>query len=114
MNNDNMSKNGIQKTRRIFIIFIFIFITTIILLVGTYAWFVGITTVTVTPFTITVSSGGGIEISLDGEHWRKGNEALTVTQAAVTTTTATPDHAYEGHTNHWPSAGLDPVSSSGE
>ena len=114
MNNDNMNKNGIKKTRRIFIIFIFIFITTVILLVGTYAWFVGITTVAINPFTITVSSGGGIEISLDGEHWRKGNDALVVTQQAVTTTTASPDHAYEGHTNHWPSAGMDPVSSSGE
>lgn len=111
---NNVNKKGVKRTRRIFILFIFIFLTTVILLVGTYAWFVGITTVSIDPFTITVSSGGGIELSLDGTTWRSGDEALKVTRESVTTTTATPDHAYEGHTNRWPSSGLDPVSSSGD
>lgn len=109
----NENKKGIKKTRRVFILFIFIFITTVILLVGTYAWFVGITTVSIDPFTINVTTGGGIELSLDGKRWRKSGESLKITEAAVTTTTAEPDHAYEGNTNNWTS-GLEPVSSSGD
>lgn len=66
-------------------------ITTVVLIVETYAWFVGITTVNVSNFDIQVSSSEGLELSLDGENWKSGSRTLTISQDSLTLTLVTGD-----------------------
>ena len=109
-----MSKGTKRKKIKIFILLIVIMITLITLAVETYAWFVGLSTVNTNSFNINVSSGGGLEISLDGEHWKSGDDALTINSTSITASSGSGDHAYAGNTNKWVgSAGLIPLSSAG-
>lgn len=107
-----------RKKRKILLLFIVIIITTVVLIVETYAWFVGLSTVNTNSFNISISSGSGLEISMDGEHWHKDDDVLIVNAATVAgTSTAsgeTSSNAYSGNTNSWvDSNGLVPVSSAG-
>ena len=109
-----MSNGSKRKKTKIFLMLIVIMITTITLAVETYAWFVGLSTVNTDSFNINVSSGGGLEISLDGEHWKKDNDVLTISASTITATSGSGDHAYSGNTNSWVGAnGLVPVSTNG-
>jgi hypothetical protein len=84
-------------------------LTAVVLIVETYAWFVGLSIASVNAFSVSVSSGEGLELSLDGVSWYKGNSNLTISQTSITT------GAYTGNTNKWVSEkGLIPVSSSGK
>ena len=60
---------GIKNRRMLFLVLAFIF-TIVILSTSTYAWFTSNTTVSVQPIDVQVSSGSGIQISTDGEHWK--------------------------------------------
>jgi len=103
-----------RKKTKIFFLIVVIAVTAVILIVETYAWFVGLSTVNTNSFNINVSTGGGLEISLDGEHWKKDNDVLNISESTITATSGTGDHAYQGNTNKWTGAkGLVPVSSSG-
>ena len=109
-----MSNGSKRKKTKIFLMLIVIMITTITLAVETYAWFVGLSTVNTNSFNINVSSGGGLEISLDGEHWKKDDDVLTISASTITATSGSGDHAYSGNTNSWVGAnGLVPVSTNG-
>ena len=73
----------------------------IILSVGTYAWFIGMKTVRVTPFEIEIATTEGLFLSMDGNEWYYNlnpNEA----------------HQYDGNTNLWAEKGLIPISTVGE
>ena len=108
----NSSQNEKQDRRRIKKIFILIIITVItgtVLVVETYAWFVGITTVNVDQFTVTVASETGLELSLDATDGSWTHTTLTVSEDAVTTNL---NSTYSGKTNKWTS-GLSPISTSG-
>lgn len=98
-----------RKRRKIFLLIIVILITTVVLVVETYAWFVGLSTVNTSSFNISVSTGAGLEISLDGSTWKTGtgsSNTLTISSTSI--------NAYTGHNNSWvDSNGLVPVSSSG-
>ena len=103
-----------RKRTKIFFLIVVIAVTAVILIVETYAWFVGLSTVNTSSFNINVSTGGGLEISLDGEHWKKDNDVLNISESTITATSGTGDHAYQGNTNKWTGdKGLVPVSSSG-
>ena len=103
-----------RKKTKIFFLIVVIAVTAVILIVETYAWFVGLSTVNTNSFNINVSTGGGLEISLDGEHWKKDNDVLNISESTITATSGTGDHAYQGNTNKWTgNKGLVPVSSSG-
>ena len=106
----NVSK---RKVRKVLLLFMIIAVTAITLVVETYAWFIGLSTVSTSNFDIQVSSAGGLEVSLDGEHWKSGNSKLTISSSTITTTSGTGDHAYVGNTNKWPTSGLVPLSSPG-
>ncbi len=81
-------------------------LSAIVLLVATFAWFIGMQTVTVTSFDIEVAVVDGLMLSLDGRKWD-------------TTVTINEDNfnidSYEGNTNSWGGThGLIPMSSVGE
>ena len=132
-NKKNREKT-VKRSRRIVLA---IGLTAIVLVVATYAWFIGITTVTVNPFEVNIVSTEGLQISLDGLHWE---ETLHVTKGIIEGTDPmyigdspsadkylihTPDGddtytgEYPGNTNHWAGAGttdpkgLEPVSTVG-
>ena len=112
-----MGRNN-RKKRKIFLLFIVILITTVVLIVETYAWFVGLSTVNTNSFNISISSGSGLEISMDGEHWHKDDDVLIVNAQTIAGTSTvsgeTNSNAYSGNTNSWvDSNGLVPISSSG-
>ena len=112
-----MGRNN-RKKRKIFLLFIVILITSVVLVVETYAWFVGLSTVNTNSFNISISSGSGLEISMDGEHWHKDDDVLIVNAQTIAGTSTvsgeTNSNAYSGNTNSWvDSNGLVPVSSSG-
>ena len=108
MNNSSQDeKKDRRRIKKIFLLLITTIITGTVLVVETYAWFVGITTVSVNQFTVTVSTEKGLELSLDANTWQEST--LTVTEAAVTTNLTT----YTNKKNKWSNA-LSPISSSGE
>lgn len=90
--------------------FLVIAITTVVLIVETYAWFVGTSTVSTNEFTITVTGVEGLELSLDGSTWYSGSNKLTISQASITTGLSS---SYSTNTNKWPTSGLVPLSSAG-
>ena len=109
-----LKKISKRKRRKIFLLLIVVFVTAITLVFETYAWFIGLSTVSTSNFDVQVSSAGGLEVSIDGEHWKSGNDKLTISQTTITSTSGSGDHAYVGNTNKWPTAGLVPLSSTGQ
>ena len=76
-------KANTRKFRKLFLLFVVIFITSVVLVVETYAWFVGITTVNVSEFEVTVTGAQGLELSLNGQYWTNmaggsSNNKLTI------------------------------------
>ena len=90
-----MKKNQKKKQRKIFILFFSISLTIFILLVGTYAWFIGMSTVLTGDINVTISSTVGLELSLDGVNWE--NQVLTVNPSTI-------ESIYSGNTNKYPSS----------
>ena len=103
-----------RKTKKLFMLIVVIVITTVVLIVGTYAWFVGISTVNVSQFNVAISAGDGLEISLSGadNSWKKGSQVLNITKNGITNSDYSGDHTYSGHTNKWADE-LIPLSSDG-
>lgn len=97
-----------RRIRKIYIFIIIIAITGIVLVYETYAWFVGISTVSVDQFDIAISGGEGLELSLDASTWT--STTLSVTKSTV--------EAATGNNNKWVSTttgeGLVPISTIGE
>ena len=78
---------------------------TIILIVSTYAWFIGMKVVNVSSFDVHIAAIDTLLLSLDGENWE-----TTVTINEDNYKTA----SYKGNTNSWGGKGLVPVSSVGK
>lgn len=109
-----------RKLRKLFILFVIVFITAVVLIFETYAWFVGITTVNVDEFQVTVTGAQGLELSLNGQYWTNiaggsANNKLTLSAQDIMRTSApsNANHGYNGSGNIWPTNGLKPLSSSG-
>lgn len=97
-------KSNRRQFRKLFILFAIIFITSVVLIYETYAWFVGLSSVSVDQFTVSVAAGEGLELSLDGSNWSSNSISIDPT---------TIESIYSGNTNKWPSNGLSPVSTNG-
>ena len=107
-------KANTRKFRKLFLLFVVIFITSVVLVVETYAWFVGITTVNVSEFEVTVTGAQGLELSLNGSKWAKGSTSITLSSSNVLSTAASnASQGYSGSGNVWPTTGLKPLSSAG-
>ena len=115
MNNSSLEeRNQKRKIRKISFLIVSIVITTIILITETYAWFVGLSDVSVSDMTINISSIDGLELSLDAVTWTTSSSTLSISESAITTNISS---SYSGNKNKWVStstgAGLIPISSSG-
>ena len=103
-----MSKRRSRKTKRKNERFLFITgLTAVILVVSTYAWFIGITQVEVSQFEVEVVANKGLTISLDGITF---GSSIEVDQAKVTTGLT---ETYSTHTNSWPTEGMNTYSTVG-
>ena len=79
-------------------------LSAIILIVSTYAWFIGMRTVNVSSFDVEIASTDGLLISIDGETW---DTTLAINSTNYDTA------AYDDNTNNWGGDGLLPMSSIG-
>jgi len=107
-------KSKEKVKRRAGKLFIGIGLTSVILIVATYAWFIGTTEVMVNEFEVNVRSSDGLQVSLDAVTWA---ESVDVGEEEVTTDLAGDSESpgtYPTHTNHWvDDVGLDAISSVG-
>ena len=97
-----MAKRNKSQQRRVKNLALVFTLTTIVLVTSTFAWFIGMRTVNVNQFDVTIAAVDGLSLSLDGEHW---SEKLTVDKVAAN---------YDGNTNIWAEKGLVPMSTIGE
>lgn len=97
-----MAKRNKSQQRRVKNLALVFTLTTIVLVTSTFAWFIGMRTVNVNQFDVTIAAVDGLSLSLDGENW---SEKLTVDKAAAN---------YDGNTNIWAEKGLVPMSTVGE
>lgn len=106
------NKRKRRKNRKIAWLFSLTGITAIILIVETYAWFIGTGSVYANEFQIGVSAGENLLLSLDGATW---DDTIDISEAAIAAKgSGTDGKAYEGNTNHWAGAnGLVPISTDG-
>ena len=82
-------------------------ITLVVLIVATYAWFVGITTVFVSEFDVDIETLKGLEISFDGSNWHNGPDD-------VAQINKTNHNTFGISNNRWvDDKGLSPISSPG-
>ena len=75
----------------------------LILGVSTYAWFIGMKTVNVSSFDISIASTESLMLSIDGKNWA---QEVTINEDNFS-------DAYEGNTNSWGGEGLIPISTVG-
>ena len=86
------------RNRKLFLLALALLFTIVILSTSTYAWFTSNSTVSVQPIDVQVSSGSGIQISTDAEHWK----------SMITTTDIST--GYSGGLNKMPDNEMSPVS----
>jgi hypothetical protein len=95
------NKRSAKKLRNLIVVSTF---SAILLIVATYAWFIGMQTVNVNSFDIEIKTTESLQLALDGVSW---SDSVTISQEDFA-------DAYEGNTNSWGGAGLIPMSSVGE
>lgn len=107
-----------RQQRKLAWLFTLTGITALVLIVETYAWFIGTGSIKTSEFEIGVSTEKSLFLSLDGVNW---SENLTISKENVEGTlegegTKDSHNAYEGHTNKWVNEeiGLIPISTNGE
>ena len=79
----------------------------ILLIVSTYAWFIGMKTVNVSSFDVEIAAIDQLSLSLDGKKWA---ETVSISKSTYNDTENT---VYAGNTNSWGGDGLIPMSSVG-
>lgn len=115
----NKKKNSKKRQqRKLAWLFALTGITAVVLIVETYAWFIGTGSIQTSEFQIGVSTEKSLFLSLDGENW---SENLTISRENILglleeSLTEDNHNAYEGNTNKWvdEEVGLIPISTSGE
>ncbi len=96
-----MKKQNKRHTKRVRNLAVICFLCALTMVFSSYAWFIGMQTVTVSSFDINIASTDGLYLSMDGQDWYYNLDARNTT-------------AYEGNTNTWATSGLVPMSSIGE
>jgi len=96
-----MAKRSKKQARRLRNLVMVCTMCAIVLTVSTYAWFIGMKTVSVSTFDVDIATTEGLFLSMDGVNWTYKLDAKG----------ATP---YEGHTNTWAPDGLIPMSTVGD
>ena len=99
-----MKKRNTKHEKRLKRLVITCLLCAIILSVSTYAWFIGMKTVSVNAFEVNIKTTESLMLSLDGQNW---SYELDVNGSKI--------DAYTGHQNSWGGdAGLIPMSSVGK
>ena len=103
-----MKKEKLGHRNRVKNLVIALSLTAIILSVSTYAWFVGMRTVSVTNFDVTIAGTDDLQLSLNGSTWKD--------TVAINADNFDDDEGtvYEDNTNWWSGSGLIPMSSVGD
>ena len=103
---DNLEKNATAKrNRRTRNLVMVTSLSAVVLIASTYAWFTGLQSVSVEPFTVEISSADSLELSLNGEQW---SDTLTLTKENILNkeenlgTDKVAQKAYKTNTNNWP------------
>lgn len=78
---------------------------TVILVVSTYAWFIGMRTVNVSSFEVEIAATDGLTLSLDGKNY---SEIVEINSTNYKTA------SYDNNTNTWSQGGLIPISTIGK
>ena len=102
-----MKENLKKHTKRIRNLVITLVLTALILTVSTYAWFIGMRTVTVNEFSVEIATTKELELSLDGKKW---SDNVSINKENYNNVNV----VYSDHTNWWAGEGLIPMSSVGE
>ena len=82
-----MKRNN-KRTKKIRNLVFVCVLTAILLTVSTYAWFIGMQTVSVNSFEVKIATTEGLMLSLDGETWTTELDTVTAPQ-------------YSGNQNQW-------------
>lgn len=102
-----MKKEKLGHRNRVKNLVIALSLTAIILSVSTYAWFVGMRTVSVTNFDVTIAGTDDLQLSLNGSTW---NDTVAINADNFNS----KETVYTGNTNWWSGGGLIPMSSVGD
>jgi hypothetical protein len=93
------------RARRVTNTFAICTVIGVVLIVSTFAWFIGMRTVNVSSFDVKIASTESLLLSLNGQAW---DTTVSITQETV------DDVSYNGHTNSWGGKGLIPMSTVGD
>ena len=114
-----MAKKENRKKKRILHLALIFTFTAIVFGTATYAWFIGMRTVNVTPFEVQIAATESLQLSLDGVTWSdvvsinstnyKNPNAANASQ----NTLEAEGNPYPTNTNTWGGRGLIPMSSIG-
>ena len=100
-----MENNSKRRERRSKNLVMICTLTAIILIVSTYAWFIGMRSVSVSSFDVEIASTDSLLLSLDGKKWS--------TQVSINKENYNDESVvYAGNTNSW-TTGLIPMSTVG-
>ncbi len=102
-----MKKENPQHSKRVRNLIGISALSAIVLLVATFAWFIGMQTVNVTSFDIEIAAADGLLLSFDGENF---DTTVAISKETFNDT----DTVYEGNTNNWAGRGLIPMSTAGK
>src|SRR5574344_673137 len=103
-----MKKRDNKHVKRVRKLIVGTTLCAIILTVSTYAWFVGMKTVNVSSFDVTIAAIDSLSLSLDGAHW---SDTVAISKENYNDNTNT---VYDGNTNSWGGSGLIPMSTIGK
>lgn len=98
-----MARNKKRKKRVLNLAIVFT-LSAVVLGSATYAWFIGMRTVSVNPFEVEIAATESLQLSLDGKTWSDTVSINSTNYSSV----------YTGNTNSWGGRGLIPVSSVGD
>ena len=100
-----MGRNNKRKEKRSKNLVLICTLTAIILIVSTYAWFIGLRSVSVASFDVEIASTDSLLLSLDGKKW---STQVNINKGNYND----PNVVYSGNTNSW-TTGLIPMSTVG-
>ena len=112
--------NNKRKKRKILQLALIFTFTAIVFGTATYAWFIGMRTVNVTPFEVQIASTEDLQLSLDGVTWADTVSINSsnfrnpgATGNNIVNTLEAEGNTYSTNTNTWGGRGLIPMSSIG-
>lgn len=103
-----MAKKNKKYTKRVKNLVVICTLSSLVFIVTTFAWFIGMRTVNVSTFDVSIATTDSLLLSLDGKKW---DTTVTINSTNFNDTENT---VYEGNANTWSNGGLIPMSSIGE